>query len=130
MAGTSNPISFSDEGIVKRKNPSFTPVAGYAQVDDNGHPVQVTAPELNPDDPSPILTDLINPYPEYMFDKLLAPDYGPDNSVARYTGEPVNRPDFIKDYTFTTLMRATDSIVKPRYTGRIEVPTETPVPAS
>ena len=130
MAGTSNPIPFAEEGIAKRKNPSFTPVTGYAQVDDGGNPVHVTPPPLDSDDPSPVLQKHINPYPEYMFDKILTPDYGSDNSLARYTGIPMNTPDFIRDYRFITLMRAADMIVKPGYSGRIEVPIETPQPAS
>lgn len=50
---------------------------------------------------------------QFTFAKICPPDYGTDDSIARYTGIPINNPDFVADFHFIGLMRATDKILKP-----------------
>jgi hypothetical protein len=65
----------------------------------------------------------------FTFAKICPPDYGTDDSVARYTGVPINNPDFIADFHFIGLMRATDKLLIPKnkavITGNFDTPSAT-----
>ena len=65
----------------------------------------------------------------FTFAKICPPDYGTDNSIARYTGVPINNPDFVADFHFIGLMRATDKLLMPKnravITGGFDTPSST-----
>lgn len=50
----------------------------------------------------------------FTFSKICPPDYGTNDSIARYTGVPINKPDFVADFHFIGLMRATDKLLMPK----------------
>lgn len=50
----------------------------------------------------------------FTFQKICPPDYGTSDSIARYTGIPINKPDFIADFHFIGLMRAADKFLLPK----------------
>jgi hypothetical protein len=52
-----------------------------------------------------------NQYKDVSFPKICPPLYGDDNSVARHTGLPINRPDYVADYHFISLMRIIDRML-------------------
>lgn len=117
--GTSNPITISGENLQSRKNPSFSPVEGVT-LTANGKVVEVKPPVGSADEVSEALNLNQNAFPEFLFEKISTPEYGvPNNAIARYTGIPVNRPDYVNDYFFIGIMRAVDKLVNPSYKGRI-----------
>lgn len=65
---------------------------------------------------------------EYTFEKINEPDWGTDDSIARFTGDPINHPDHIADYHIIGLARAVDQIIKPAYDGRLLARYNTPHP--
>lgn len=126
-SGTSNPLNVSGEELQSRNNPQFSPVEGV-DTDVNGKPAKVTPPVGNADYVSAAM-DNRNSFPEFVFEKISVPQYGtqPD-AIARYTGVPVNHPDYINDYHFIGLMRMVDGLVKPSYKGKVNNKYDTPAP--
>lgn len=66
----------------------------------------------------------------FTFSKICPPDYGTDNSIARYTGVPINKPDYVADFHFIGLMRATDKLLMPKNRAVIGGSVNTPSPTS
>lgn len=94
--------------------------------------IDVTLDEAKPpvlsagDSLSLAVTKWINPWPEFTFDAITVPKY---DGVAFYLATPRNRPDFVKDYHFIALMRATDYYLAPAYDSYISCSTSgTPAP--
>ena len=123
--GTSNPINVPGESFSSRKNPTFSKVSG-AKLDSNGKTIEVTPPKITAGNYSEALTNS-NSFPTFVFEKISLPEYGVnENSIARFTGVPVNRPDFLNDYHFIGLMRMVDKIIKPKHKGKIVTVYNTP----
>jgi hypothetical protein len=65
----------------------------------------------------------------FTFSKICPPDYGTNDSIARYTGVPINKPDYVADFHFIGLMRATDKLLMPKnramITGSFNTPSST-----
>ena len=118
-SGTSNPVTVSGEDLQSRKNPSFSPVEGV-ETTVNGKPTVVKPPVGSANGVSESLTLNHNAFPEFVFEKVAAPEYGVSkDAIARYTGVPVNRPDYVNDYHFIGIMRIVDKLVNPSYKGKI-----------
>ena len=83
-------------------------------------------PEPKGTQPSQAMKKYQNQYSEFAFSKISPPLYGNKDSIARHTGLPANKPDFIADYHFIGLMRSIDDILTPLYTGYIGGTTTTP----
>jgi hypothetical protein len=62
----------------------------------------------------------VNKFRDFAFQKITEPDYGNKNCIARTTGVVANRPDFIADYHFISLMRIVDDLLQHNYKGTIE----------
>ena len=67
------------------------------------------------------MTKWINPWPEFTFDAITVPKY---DGIAFYLATPMNKPDFVKDYHYISLMRATDYYLSPAYDGFISCSAE------
>lgn len=120
--GVSPPTILPKENLVARKHASFSPV---------GDGLFAKPPTINSsEDFSVALEKYVNRFPEFTFEKIAQPDFGNDKSVARVTGFPVNKPDFINDYFFISLMRNIDYIIKSEYKGQINMEYDTPKPSS
>lgn len=129
-SGTSNPITVSGEDLQSRKNPSFSPVEGV-ETTVNGKSVVVKPPSGSVDGVSESLNLNQNCFPEFLFEKISTPEYGVSkDAIARYTGVPVNRPDYVNDYFFIGIMRTVDKLVNPSYKGKILNVYNTPEPKS
>lgn len=127
-SGTSNPVNITGESLQARRNPSFSPVEGIG-TNAYGKAVEIKPPLMNADTVSQAVYQNRNPYPEFVFEKIATPEYGVNNkAIARFTGEPVNRPDFFNDYYFIGLMRVVDKLVNPSHKGKVINVYETPNP--
>lgn len=62
------------------------------------------------------MTKWVQPWPTFNFDKISYPKF---QGIARYTGTPSNRPDFVKDYHFIGVMRCIDRFLSPTYSAFI-----------
>lgn len=123
--GTSDPISVPGESFSARKNPQFSQVQGV-KLDSNGKTIEVKPPKISNDNVSGALSN-INAFPAFVFEKIATPEYGVrDDAIARFTGVPVNRPDFLNDYHFIGLMRMVDKIISPSYSGKVVAIYSTP----
>lgn len=128
--GTSNPIVISGESLSARKNPVFSPVEGVSMTA-YGKQVEVKPPVVNEDNVSEAVYQNRNCFPEFVFEKIGTPEYGvSDKAIARFTGIPVNTPDFLNDYYFIGLMRTVDKLTSPSYRGKIINIYDTPAPKS
>ncbi len=129
-SGTSDPFSVSGENLQSRKNPSFSPVEGVGTTA-NGRQVEVKPPKVTSDNVSEALYLHRNPFPEFVFEKISVPEYGASqDAIARFTGVPVNRPDYLNDYHFIGIMRMVDRLMAPSYRGKINSSYNTPEPKS
>lgn len=129
-SGTSNPVTVSGEDLQSRKNPSFSPVEGV-ETTVNGKSAVVKPPQGSVDGVSESLNLNHNCFPEFLFEKISTPEYGVSkDAIARYTGVPVNRPDYVNDYFFIGIMRTVDKLVNPSYKGKILNVYNTPEPKS
>lgn len=129
-SGTSNPVAISGEKLQARRNPVFSPVEGV-KTTANGRPVEVKPPLLNADSVSEAVYQNRNPFPEFVFEKISLPEYGSsDRALARFTGVPVNRPDFLNDYYLIGLMRLVDKLTAPAHKGKVINIYDTPEPKS
>ena len=116
--GTSNPVSFTPIPARNRYTPAPVTHDGV-DTDAYGKPVTVKPPRMS-DNMDIVLSRCVNAFPDFAFDKVSAPSYGVRlDCIARYNGIPVNEPDFIADYHLIALMRLSDRIVKPQYSGKI-----------
>lgn len=123
--GTSNPINVPGESFSARKNPKFSKVEGVI-LDSNGKQIEVKPPEISNGNYSDAL-GVSNSFPAFVFEKISTPEYGVRNdAIARFTGVPVNRPDFLNDYHFISLMRMVDKITAPKYNGKVVAIYNTP----
>lgn len=124
-SGTSDPIIVSSENFSPRKNPSFSKPKGVL-IDSYGKTVEVSPPIISAGNYSEALSKT-NIFPAFIFEKLSIPEYGAsEDAIARFTGVPVNRPDFISDYHFIGLMRMVDKLTNPSYKGKIVAIYDTP----
>lgn len=87
----------------------------------------VQSPRPVGDEPSKGMMKFLNPYPEFTFDKISPQDYGNSGSLARITGIPANKPDYIADYHVIGIMRCIDYMLKQGYEGRIDGKWQTPI---
>lgn len=129
MSGYSNPVIFVGNVFKPMKNPSFTAVKGWGTTH-LGKEIVVKPPSLNPDNVGFSLTENVNPYPEFAFDKIAVARFGESGSFSYGMGAPCNKPTPIPDYSFIALMRLVDRLVKPAYKGVIETSSPTPTPSS
>lgn len=127
-AGTSNPVKATNENLAVRKNPQFSKPEGI-KTNAYGKEVEIKPPKVNSDTVSEVLSRNQNCFPEFVFEKLDSPEYGTkSDAIARFTGVPVNKPDYLNDYFFIGLMRMTDKITNPHYRGKIINIYDTPNP--
>lgn len=52
----------------------------------------------------------------FAFNKIVEPRF---DGIGKYTGQPVNFPDFISEHHLLGIIRATESILAPRYEAMI-----------
>lgn len=124
-SGTSDPIIVPGESFSARKNPQFSAVQGVT-LDSNGKTIKVTPPKISAENVSGALSNT-NTFPAFSFEKISTPEYGVrSDAIARFTGIPVNRPDFMNDYHFIGLMRLVDKITNPTYEGKVVTIYDTP----
>lgn len=117
MVGYSPGIQVSEDDFSGSKN-AYGEVTG-AEVDYAGEIVEVQPPLVDNTNAS-LALNMINPYPEFAFEKIQPPDYGADKDcIARFTGTPINNPDFLNDYYFISMMRLMDMIMEPEYNGKL-----------
>lgn len=132
-SGTSNPIFITGEAFSARRNPQFSPVEGVS-TSAYGKVVEVKPPEANADTVSKALSINRNAFETFTFEKISVPEYGVEQGgvipIGHYTGIPVNRPDYINDYFFISIMRSVDKLVNPSHQGRIKSIYDTPGPQS
>lgn len=120
-SGTSSGIILPKEKLQSRKYPSFTSVSSY---------FTGSTPIVNSTNLSTALSKYINPYPEFTFEKISEMDFGNSSCIARSTGYPINRPDFVNDYYFISMMRCLDRVLQSEYKGMIKLSYDTPSPSS
>lgn len=119
--GTSPRIIITGEDFTIMKRMELSPVSGDGVMAEPPLPV-------NNDMPSQAMYDYQNKYRDFSFEKICAPDYGPDESLPRLTGMPANKPDYVADFHFIALMRIIDHILQHRYVGYIGGSYNTPRP--
>jgi len=116
MAGTSGRITITGEVVKERK---FHKVVSF------------TMEEAKPPLPapgnmvSPAMTMWTIPWPEIAFEKITFPRW---DGIGKYTGDITNKPDFIRDYHFISMMRLIDTYLYPQYIGVITATGQTPNP--
>lgn len=120
-AGTGSPINIPREKLKARKHASFSNVSDYFK----GSTPIVTSENL-----STALEKYVNPFPEFAFEKISEVDFGSSTHLGQTTGRPMNRPDFINDYYFISMMRCIDRVTLPEYKGLIKLKYNTPSPTS
>ena len=119
MAGTSPPINIGGEEFKPRKGVKLSEI--------NDADLVANPPTPNGTEPSEMMSKFQNPYREFAFDKISMPNYGNSNTaLARYTGIPANKPDYISDHHFIGIMRCIDSMLRQGYSGRITGDYDTP----
>ncbi len=121
MAGGTSPIIPINRAEFKLQN-------GYKLSAIKDAELVAQSPKPKGDEPSPAMLKFQNQFPEFAFDKISPPDYGLDKSVARITGLPANKPDYIADYHVIGLMRCIDFMLSQGYNGQIDGNWETPIP--
>ena len=128
--GTSSPVEITGGNLSLRKNPTFSPVEGISTTA-YGKNVKVIPPEVTTSNLSEAVYNHINCFPAFTFEKISIPEYGASNdSIARFTGIPVNNPDYTNDYFFIGIMRMVDKITNPSYRGKVINIYNTPGPKS
>jgi len=119
MAGGGSPnIPITGEPMMARKSPQFSPVV----LKDN----EASPPVLSTSEAMECFDKYVNYFPEFVFDKICEPNYGPASCIAQKLGMFANRPDFTNDYHFIGIMRCIDLISKPTYKGKIVLKYGTP----
>jgi len=63
------------------------------------------------------MTKFVTPWPEISFEKIAYPRW---DGVTQYQGDISNRPSFVSDYHFISLMRNIDIYLSPNYQGYIK----------
>ena len=53
----------------------------------------------------------------FAFNKIVEPRF---DGIGQYTGQPVNFPDFVSEHHLIGVMRATESILAPKYKAMIK----------
>lgn len=119
--GVGDSITLPKENLKARKYAAFSPV-------ESG--VISKPPVITGDNLSTALEKFINPFPEFLFEKIAEVHYGDDNCIARTTGYPATKPSFMYDYYFIGMMRCIDKISKSEYQGQIVLDYDTPKPSS
>ena len=109
--GTSSRINIGGESLVALKGLILSPVAKSEHY--------ATPPAPKGSEPSEAMTNYVNQFRDFAFQKICPPEYGLDGSIARITGLPANEPDFIADHHFIGIMRAIDDMLQHRYKGTI-----------
>ncbi len=62
--------------------------------------------------PTKLATTTVSSVHYFAFNKIVEPRY---DGIGKYTGEPVNFPDFISEHHFIGLMRASEIGLNPNY---------------
>ena len=108
-SGTSGRVSVGGQDFLKRNKFQLSPV------ENDG--VSAVPPSPSGDTPTQDMYAYQNNYKDFSFTKICPPTYGNDNCVARLTGIPINKPDFIADFHFISLMRLVDKFMQHSYKG-------------
>ena len=120
-SGTSARIPIGGEEFVTVKRMKLSPIEGDGATGVSPVPVN----EM----PSQAMYMFQNKYKDFALQKICPPDYGPEGSLPRLTGVPANKPDYIADYHFISLMRIIDDILTHKHEGYIDGGYNTPGPA-
>lgn len=116
--GGSPSIPITGEPMMARKSPQFSPVVTHIN--------ELNAPALTSSEALTCFDKYLNYYPEFAFEKINEPNYGPAGCIAQKLGIVANRPDFASDYHFIGIMRSIDLVSKPSYVGKIVLRYGTP----
>lgn len=116
--GTSGRVSVGGQDFLKRNKFQLSPV------ENDG--VSAVPPTPTGNVPTQDMYAYQNNYKDVSFPKICPPTYGNDKCVARLTGIPINKPDFIADFHFISLMRSIDRMLQHRYKGTITGTYSTP----
>lgn len=98
----------------------FKPVSGMKLSALEGQGIQALPPIIDKNTGTPAIGIQQTPYSEFAFNHITPPDYGNDDCIARVTGVPINKPDFVADYHFISLARSIDYLLmNNNYQGKI-----------
>ena len=119
--GTSPRISIGGEEFITVKRMKLSPIEGDGATASPPVPVKQM--------PSQAMYIFQNKYKDFSFQKICPPDYGQDGSLPRLTGVPANKPDYVADFHFISLMRIIDDILTHKHSGHIDGSFNTPGPS-
>ena len=112
--------------IVDLDGAEFKLQKGYTISKIKDESIKANPPKPNSTEPSKAMENFQNPFSDFAFDKITTPDYGNDGSLARITGIPANKPDYISDHHVIGLMRCIDYMLSKGYSGTITGTYDTP----
>lgn len=118
--GTSTRINITGEDFTQSRRMKLSPI------DNSG--ITAVPPVPDGEMPSQEMYDSVNRFRDFAFPKICPPMYGNDNSIARTTGLPANKPDYIADHHFIALMRIIDDFLVHKYSAYIDGTYDSPTP--
>lgn len=86
----------------------------------DGQDIEALPPVIANSTGSAAIGIMQSPFMQFAFNHIDTPDYGGQGCIARVTGQPINKPDFIADFHFISLARSIDYLLQHNaYQGKI-----------